>query len=341
MLSKAHKQIILWLLTGCTLIAAMVVIGGITRLTGSGLSITEWKVIMGALPPLNQHDWQLVFEKYQQSPQFLKVNYTMGMDEFKAIFWWEYIHRLLGRFIGIVFLIPFIYFLATGKFREKGLTKKLVVLFLLGAFQGFLGWFMVKSGLQDNPHVSHYRLAAHLITAFFVYGFTFWFALGLLYPLKSDQPVISGTKRIRALSLAFFFVLVPQIIYGAFVAGLKAGRIYNTWPKMGQFWVPEGLAAHQPGWINLFENLITIQFIHRSIAIVLVVLAGAIWYASKNRMEPRLRFAVHVLLAAMVLQFILGVFTLLYRVPITLAVLHQAGALVLFTASIFLIHRLR
>ncbi len=341
MLAKAHKQIVIWLLTGCTLIAAMVVIGGITRLTGSGLSITEWKVIMGALPPFNQNDWQIVYEKYQQSPQFLKVNFNMGLDEFKGIFWWEYIHRLLGRLIGIVFLIPFVYFLVTGKFREKGLTKKLVVLFLLGAFQGFLGWFMVKSGLQDNPHVSHYRLAAHLITAFFVYGFTFWFALGLLYPKSSDQAVEPDTKKLKSLSLVLFFVLIVQIIYGAFVAGLKAGRIYNTWPKMGQLWIPEGLVSIQPTWINFFENLVTIQFIHRTIAIILVILTGAIWYVSKNLSTTKQRFAIYLLIAAVSLQFIIGVFTLLYAAPITLAVLHQAGALVLFTTTIFLNHRLR
>ncbi len=339
MLSKAHKQIVIWLLTGCTLVCAMVVIGGITRLTGSGLSITEWKVIMGTFPPLNQADWQVVYEKYQQSPQFLKVNYTMGMEDFKSIFWWEYLHRLLGRLIGIVFIIPFLYFLFTGKFREKALVRKLVVLFLLGAFQGFLGWFMVKSGLQDNPHVSHYRLAAHLITAFFVYGFTFWFALDLLYPRAAET--VPAHKKIRTTSAVLFFVLVIQIIYGAFVAGLKAGRIYNTWPKMGDTWVPEGIAAMQPGWINIFENLGTIQFIHRTIAFLIVALTVTIWYQSRDLISNRQKFALNLLIAGVLLQFTIGVFTLLYAVPITLAVLHQAGALVLFTITIFFNHRLR
>lgn len=263
----------------------------------------------------------------------------MGMEDFKSIFWWEYLHRLLGRLIGIVFIIPFLYFLFTGKFREKALVRKLVVLFLLGAFQGFLGWFMVKSGLQDNPHVSHYRLAAHLITAFFVYGFTFWFALDLLYPRAAET--VPAHKKIRTTSAVLFFVLVIQIIYGAFVAGLKAGRIYNTWPKMGDTWVPEGIAAMQPGWINIFENLGTIQFIHRTIAFLIVALTVTIWYQSRDLISNRQKFALNLLIAGVLLQFTIGVFTLLYAVPITLAVLHQAGALVLFTITIFFNHRLR
>jgi cytochrome c oxidase assembly protein subunit 15 len=337
---QKHFPIIVWLLSGCFLIAAMVVIGGITRLTGSGLSITEWNLLMGTFPPLSQDAWMDVFQKYQQSPQFLKINFNMTLPEFQAIFWWEYLHRLLGRLIGLVFIIPFIYFLIKGKFRDKALINKLIILFLLGGFQGFLGWFMVKSGLQANPHVSHYRLAAHLITAFVVYGFTFWFALDLLYT-KEANPNPFYCRKTRLTTGLFSIILLVQIVYGAFVAGLKAGRIYNTWPKMGDRWVPEGLNSIQTAWLNIFENLTTIQFIHRCTALILVILAVLIFYFSKNTENKSVKKAVYMLGLALLVQFILGVFTLLYAAPITLAALHQLGALLLFTATLFLNHRLK
>jgi cytochrome c oxidase assembly protein subunit 15 len=340
MQNPAHKQIIIWLLTGCALVAAMVVIGGITRLTGSGLSITEWNLLMGAFPPVSQEEWMHVFLKYQQSPQFLKVNFNMSLPEFKAIFWWEYLHRLLGRIIGIVFIIPFLYFLVKGKFREKALVRNLIILFLLGGFQGFLGWFMVKSGLQYNPHVSHYRLAAHLITAFMLYGFTFIFALDLMYPSTINEGSVANIKKIKVLTRVFFVVLIVQIIYGAFVAGLKAGRIYNTWPKMAGRWIPEGLDGFHPLWLNIFENLTAIQFIHRTIALVLVCLGGfIIFYSVKPENKTLVKPAIYIG-CALLLQFLLGIFTLLYSVPLTLAALHQTGALLLFTTVLFFMHRL-
>jgi len=230
------KSIIIWLLSGCLLIYLMVVVGGITRLSGSGLSITEWNVIMGAVPPLSQQDWQDTYQKYQQSPQFQKVNYDMKLDEFKSIFFWEYLHRLIGRLLGIVFIIPFFYFLVKKKL-ESNLIKKLLVIFLLGGLQGFIGWYMVKSGLIDNPHVSHYRLATHLITAFITFGFTFYVALGLIYEpfgsaqgsLSEVQGSLSTTRRslsgaemnkstnssIIYLSRILLLLGIIQIIYGS------------------------------------------------------------------------------------------------------------------------------
>jgi cytochrome c oxidase assembly protein subunit 15 len=339
--NRSHLSIVIWLLSGCVLIASMVVIGGITRLTGSGLSITEWNLLLGTFPPVSDTAWLDVFHKYQQSPQFLKINSSMSLPEFKAIFWWEYLHRLLGRLIGLVFLIPFLYFLVKGRFRDKLLINKLIVLFLLGGFQGFLGWFMVKSGLQNNPHVSHYRLAAHLITAFSVYGFTFWFVLDLLFPGKIYLHGPSSIRKIKQLASVFFTVLIVQILYGAFVAGLKAGSIYNTLPKMGDRWIPEGLSSFHPAWLNFFENLTTIQFIHRSTAVVLVLLcSGILYYANKQAPRP-VQKAVWLLTASLFLQFVLGVFTLLYSAPLVLAALHQACALLLFTTALFLNHLLK
>lgn len=343
MYSSNYKPVIWWLFSGCTLIFLMVVIGGITRLTGSGLSITEWKVIMGTLPPLNQEQWMEVYQKYQLSPEFQKVNYHMNLEEFKSIFWWEYIHRLLGRIIGIVFIIPFLYFVFKGYFREKRLVRKLSVLFLLGGFQGFLGWFMVKSGLQDNPHVSHYRLAAHLITAFFVYGFTYWFALDLMYPRSSPLPSTTPEKeKIKKWSAVLFFIVVFQIIYGAFVAGLKAGRIYNTFPKMGNGWVPEGFFNMSPWYANFFENMGTVQFVHRYVAYFVAGLCVFLWLKSRKvNFTFQQKMAFRIMLFVVSLQFLLGVLTLIYAVPVTLGVLHQIGALALFTSVIYLNHRLR
>lgn len=337
-IDHSRKAIILWLLSGCFLIFLMVMIGGITRLTGSGLSITEWNVIMGTLPPMNQQDWQIVFEKYQLSPQFQKINYDMGMMEFKSIFIWEYLHRLIGRIIGLVFLIPFIYFLITKKI-DKILIGKLLLLFSLGGLQGFLGWFMVKSGLIDNPHVSHYRLAIHLITAFLTFGFTFWIALELIY---QKLPHSNSTPQwIRKTVKAIMLLLILQIIYGAFVAGLHAGRVYNTFPKMGDEWIAKGVYALSPFWKNFTENLAGVQFIHRSIAWLLIISIFLLWFFSRNTvLTASQKKGINILALFVLFQFILGVFTLLYAAPITLSVLHQAGAFVLFAATVFLSHRL-
>jgi len=296
----------------------MVVIGGITRLTHSGLSITEWNLIMGTIPPLNDADWQVVYQKYQQTPEFQKINFDMSIDEFKFIFFWEYIHRFIGRLIGIVFLIPFLYFIIKKRFDNE-LLRKTLFLFLLGALQGALGWFMVVSGLQNDPHVSHYRLAMHLITAFITFGFTLWFALDLIYPFNKENSIPKEDNVLFKLSKIILGIICIQIIYGAFVAGLHAGKVYTTFPKIAG-----------------------VQFIHRTIAWLLVTLVGIYWYVSTRfGLSKRQRSAIKYLAFILVYQFLLGVFTLIYSVPILLGVLHQMGAFFLFSAAIYLMHTLR
>ena len=333
-----NRPIILWLFTGCLLIATMVVVGGITRLTGSGLSIVEWDVIMGTLPPLNDTQWELMFEKYKQTPQYIHENFDFSTEEFKSIFWWEYIHRLIGRFIGIVFLIPFLYFYFTKKI-SKELLPKLLILFVMGGFQGFLGWFMVKSGLSKDPMVSHYRLAAHLTTAFLTFGYTFWVALGLIYPNKTENNV--ATLKMKKYINGFFVLLLVQIVYGAFVAGLRAGKICNTFPLMCDSLVPDifnnGSILH-----TIFESHMGVQFIHRTLAYMVFAFALFIWWQAKNQaLSLQIKKATTVLLAIVLLQFLLGVITILYAVPISMGVIHQLGAFLLFAVTLFAMHRVR
>ena len=338
---KNMNPVIGWLFTGCFLIFSMVIVGGITRLTGSGLSITEWNVIMGAVPPLNHSDWNIAFDKYKQTPQFQKVNSTMSLDQFKSIFWWEFIHRFVGRLIGIVFIIPFLYFLWK-KMLNHVLIKKLVIIFLLGGLQGFLGWYMVASGLVDNPHVSHYRLAMHLITAFITYGYTLWVAMDLIFS-SGDNKIREASRHIpklKTISIIIFFTVVVQIIYGAFVAGLHGGQVYNTWPKMGDEWFPTAyIFAFRPYWINFFENSIGVQFVHRYIGTLLVLLGCILLYKYIKNPIPGLKASVWFFILALSIQFTLGIITLLYAAPITLAVFHQMGGFVLFTSAVILAHR--
>lgn len=340
MLKDNKLPIIYWLFTGCFLIFVMVIIGGITRLTQSGLSIVEWDLIMGTLPPMNADDWQILFLKYQTSPQYKLINNGIKLEEFKSIFWWEYIHRLFGRFIGLVFFLPFLYFWITKKF-DTPLLKKVLIVFALGGLQGVLGWYMVASGLVKNPFVSHYRLAAHLITAFSAFGFTFWVALGLSYP-KEEPVKNSALKGLKRLIKALFVILIIQIIYGAFVAGMHAGKIYNTFPLMGNSLMPESVYAMNPIWKNFLENHSGVQFIHRYMAYAVATLAAIIWYKSrKERLHPKVINAINFMGSIVVIQFLLGVFTLVYAVPVSLGVIHQAGAFILFGSLIYLVFWIR
>ena len=244
---QKHKPVIYWLLTGCLLIFIMVLVGGITRLTHSGLSISNYKLVSGTLPPMNEQEWNDAFELYKQYPEYQKLNYDFTLEDFKDIYFWEWLHRFLGRFIGLVFLVPFGYFLLTKKF-DKATLKKSIILLFLGGFQGFLGWYMVKSGLVDRPDVSHYRLAAHLITAFLTFAFSLWVALDLIYPTKKKSHI--GLRNLLRLT---FVVLIVQIVWGAFVAGLDAGLIHNHWPLMS-----DGKLVHETVYIeqdSLFKNL--------------------------------------------------------------------------------------
>jgi len=338
---QSKKPILIWLFSGCFLIYAMVVLGGITRLTHSGLSMVEWNMIVGSMPPMSDADWQVPFEKYKLTPEFQKLNYQFSLDEFKSIYWWEYSHRLLGRTIGLVFLIPFLYFWIRKKI-DKALFNRLVVVLILGGFQGVLGWYMVKSGLIKDPHVSHYRLAAHLISAFLVFGFTFWIALDILFPIPKNKQQVDPLSGIRKAAYVLFAFVVVQIIYGAFVAGLKAGYYYPTFPKMGDEWMPDGVTFLQPLWKNFMEGIPGVQFVHRYIAYVVLFLISFIWYRSRKlNLLPTQKMAANILFTVVWFQFTLGVLTLLYSVPVCLGVLHQTGAFFLFASTLFFIHQFK
>jgi len=326
-----HKFVVYWLLTGCFLIFLMVIIGGITRLTNSGLSMVDWKLIMGMVPPLNEQDWLETFNKYQQFPEYKEVNFMFTLEEFKAIFFWEYLHRLIGRIIGLVFIIPFIYFLIKKKITGK-LMRQCLIILGMGAFQGFLGWWMVKSGLVDNPDVSHYRLAIHLIAAFLTFAYTFWVTLSLIYSNNETPDVPTMRKWITVL----FVLTILQIIYGAFVAGLNAGFTLNTWPKMGDRWIAETVTAMEPFWTNFIDGIGGVQFIHRYLAYAVVGLVLFILFkSSKYELSKAQSKSLIALLVVVFVQFLLGIFTLLYAVPLWLGVTHQIGAFFLLGAIIF------
>ena len=334
---SSSRPVALWLLVCCVMIFVMVVLGGVTRLTRSGLSITEWNPVMGAIPPLSQRQWDETFDKYRQTPEYRKVNRGMNLAEFKSIFWVEYAHRLFGRSIGLVFLLPFLYFLARGRIGRP-LVPKLLTMFVLGGLQGALGWYMVQSGLVDAPRVSPYRLTAHLALAVMIYGYVLWTALGLLHP----APAPGGAPSLRRFGLAVTGLIFLMMLSGGFVAGTRAGFAYNTFPMMAGRFIPEGLFLLEPAWSNLFENIATVQFDHRLLAYLLCLVIPAYWFLARRRALPaRTRIAMHALPAMLAVQIALGITTLVYVVPIPLAAAHQAGALVLFTIALFINHNLR
>ncbi|MFD2263283.1 COX15/CtaA family protein [Lacibacterium aquatile] len=312
----------------------MVVIGGITRLTESGLSITEWKPLGGAIPPLNAADWEEQFRLYRESPQYIHVNAGMSLEEFKGIFWWEWIHRFWGRLIGFVFLIPLLAFWIRGKL-SRGLAAPLFGLFVLGGLQGALGWYMVVSGLNDVPWVSPYRLAAHLGLALVLYVACFWLGVRLW---GTQRVTVQLKLKIGSHSvLALIFV---TILAGAFVAGLDAGMIYNEFPKMGDGLVPPDYRNPALSWFsNIFENHAAVQFHHRVLATLTVL--GVVAFALRIWRVPALRGGAICLLAAVALQYCLGIMTLLAQVPVSLGATHQGGAVVLLTAALWVATRLK
>jgi cytochrome c oxidase assembly protein subunit 15 len=334
------RAIAVWLLACCAMVFAMAVIGAVTRLTESSLSMVEWKPLIGILPPLSETEWQRVFDLYRQTPEYRYVNTGMSLAEFQQIFWWEWFHRLWGQLIGFAFLLPFLGFWLTRRI-PPGLMPKLAGLFLLGGLQGVIGWFMVASGLIDRPAVSHYRLALHLGTAFLIYALMLKVALGLLDP----RPRAGASSRAPALRrharIALGFVAVT-ILWGAFTAGLDAGSIYPTWPLMGGRLVPGEMWFLDPAWLNLFENHAAVQFTHRWLAIAtgLIVLALALRAAAAG-LTARGRGLALGLGAAVLAQIALGITTLLSGVEIPVAASHQAGALVLITLLIMLLHELK
>tara|TARA_R110002049_G_scaffold174702_4_gene341860 strand:- start:1177 stop:2217 length:1041 start_codon:yes stop_codon:yes gene_type:complete len=334
--SVADRRVALWLLVCCALVFAMIVLGGVTRLTGSGLSMVHWKPVTGVLPPLDDAAWQDAFRAYQQSPEYQKVNAHMDVHDFKEIFWLEYLHRLLGRIIGIVFLVPFLIFAARG-YIQRSEWPRYLAMFVLGGLQGVLGWWMVKSGLVDRPEVSQYRLTAHLVAALLIYAFMFWVALSLLYPRKSDSRHAWFGK-----ASAVTGMIAVTIISGGFVAGLKAGKVFNSFPMMGDYWIPPGVMALSPPWRNFFDNPALVQFDHRVLAISTFLIIILSWFAlGKTKYPARAARARHLLLAAAVLQVSLGISTLLLHVPILLAASHQAVAVLLLSAALYLTHSLR
>ena len=333
--SRQDLAVARWLLVCCALVAAMVLLGGVTRLTGSGLSMVDWRPVTGILPPLGDEAWQRTFEMYQQSPEFQKKNSHMDVDAFKGIFWLEYLHRVLGRLIGLAFFVPMVWFLARG-YIPWSRSPRYFFMLLLGGMQGLLGWYMVKSGLVDNPAVSQYRLTAHLMSAFLILAFMWWTALSLLHPSEGRErhPWFGKTVALTGL-------ITLTIISGGFVAGLKAGKLYNTFPMMGDYWVPPGLMALEPAWRNFFDNHATVQFDHRILAMTTFALIVAYWIRiRKTDMPARVKKGVNALLHTAVLQVALGISTLLLVVPIPLAAAHQATGLLLFTVSIYLCHGL-
>lgn len=320
----AVPKVRLWLYAMAFLVFCMVIVGGATRLTDSGLSITEWRPLLGAIPPLNEADWLVAFEKYKLIPEYQIQNRGMALSEFKFIYWWEWAHRFLGRFIGLAFALPLIYFTLTRRI-ERSLWPRLLALFILGGAQGALGWYMVSSGLVDRIDVSQYRLAAHLTLAALIFAVIMWVAKGV--GRKRQYPSSSGDW------FAIFLVvlIMLQIAAGGFVAGLDAGQGYATWPKMDGHWMPSGLWVMTPSWKNIFENAMAVQFNHRVLAYVLLLAAVIHVWRSFTLPAMFLAYAVFA-------QVCLGVLTLLLHVPLAAALAHQAGAMIVMALAVWNLH---
>ena len=338
-MKKENNYVIIWLLSGCLLLFIMVVVGGITRLTNSGLSMTDWHLVTDTFPPLTEKKWSQAFAEYKKFPEYQKINVhnDFTLSDYKFIYFWEWFHRLIGRIIGLAFVVPFVYFLFKKRLSPETI-KKCIVLLLMGGFQGFLGWFMVRSGLIDNPDVSHFRLALHLTFAFITFAYTLWVALDLIYPNKTA--IIQPLRNLARVALVF---LIIQIIYGGFVAGLNAGLIHNHWPLMsdGQFIHDSVFIEKSTLFLNFIEGKSGVQFVHRTMAYVVVGLILALYYTSKKHIVSSLqKKGITILVLIVFLQFLLGVFTLLYSVPLWLGLLHQVMAFFLLAAMTFTLHRL-
>ena len=338
--SHGRDPVLVWLVTCCTIVFAMVILGGVTRLTESGLSMVDWHPVMGILPPFDEQAWLTAFADYQQFPEYQKVNLGMTLEAFKEIYWMEYAHRMLGRVIGVVFFVPYVYFLATRRLGGP-LAARLAVVFLLGALQGLLGWYMVKSGLVSDPDVSPYRLTAHLGLAVAIYAILLWLALG-----RAARPhafasglAPAGLRRLAMIVAGLVFL---TLLSGGFVAGNDAGLAYNSFPLMDGRLVPRDYLLIEPAWRNMFENVPAVQFDHRVLALITVVLVLLLWALSlRPLLEAGARTALNSLALAGLIQFGLGIATLLAFVPVSLGALHQAGALLLLSAAIWVNRSLR
>ena len=339
---EQYKSVVFWLFSILLLLLSMIILGGFTRLTGSGLSMVDWHPITGWLPPLNEVAWDRVFADYKRSPEYLKTNIGMTNIEFKSIFWLEYLHRLLGRIIGVVFFIPMIVFIFRGWIKGS-LLLKVVGIFTLGGLQGVMGWYMVKSGLVDRPEVSQYRLAAHLGLALLILSAVLWVTLDLIKPkavkistnMRHDKSFIRG-------ACALLCLIFLTMLSGAFVAGLDAGNVYNTFPLMDGDLIPEGLWDLSPVFINFFENIITVQFGHRLLATIVIISIVIFYWRSKQvELTYLQRLSTHALILAACFQVILGISTLLFVVPIPLAAMYQLGGVILLAITIWLAHEFR
>lgn len=334
---RHHRVMAAWLLVIAAMVFAMVVLGGVTRLTHSGLSMVDWRPVTGWLPPLTEAEWERTFEAYRQFPEYQKENLGMTLREFQGIFWLEYLHRLWGRLIGVAFAVPLVVFAVRG-WVDRRLAPKLVLMFILGGLQAVLGWYMVKSGLVDRPDVSQYRLTAHLGLALLIYGYIIWTAMALLAPEPLDAP----RKRPWRFAAVLVVLIFVTAMSGGFVAGLDAGFAYNTFPLMDGELIPEHLFALQPLYLNPFEDVTTVQFNHRILALVTLATVFVFWVIARRAPLPaRALRSVDVLLFVAVAQVALGIATLLMIVPISLAAAHQGGAVVLLTAALWSAFELR
>ncbi len=338
--NKYDKQVAAWLIFVATVIFFMIILGGATRLTHSGLSMVDWNPIMGVVPPLNDAEWTQTFERYKEFPEYQKINTGMSLDEFKSIFYFEYFHRVLGRLIGLIFLVPFLFFWFRGRIR-RSMLPQMTTMFILGGMQGLLGWYMVKSGLVYDPQVSQYRLTAHLLAAVTIYIYILWVAFGL----QKKSPVVileMAGKKLYRYAIWLTGLIVFMISTGGFVAGTKAGYAFNTFPLMGEKFIPDGMYTLQPFWLNWFENIAAIQFNHRMIAYLLVLLIPFFSFAVRRlAITQRSVTAAHLLLAMLVIQVSLGVATLLLHMPVVIAVSHQGGAILLLTIALFICREIK
>ncbi|MFN3237921.1 MAG: COX15/CtaA family protein [Pseudomonadales bacterium] len=332
-MQHTNKAIVYWLITLIATVFTMVVVGGITRLTESGLSMVEWRPLLGTLPPLTDAEWQRVFTIYKEFPQYQLVNRGMSLDEFKYIFYWEYGHRVLGRFIGVLFAVPFFFFLLRGMIPDN-LKIKLWIALALGGAQGLMGWYMVKSGLVNEPLVSHYRLAAHLSLALIILAYLTWLLLGLLKPERFEVG-----RNFKWCLNGFTALLILQILYGAFVAGNRAGYGFNTYPLMNGELLPDVALSLAPFWHNLVDNNAMLQFIHRWVGALVLLLAIGLAYFAAVFESHRIKVSAMMLTGAVIAQFLLGVLTLIYVVPVSLGSIHQAGACVVVICLVMLWYR--
>jgi cytochrome c oxidase assembly protein subunit 15 len=338
--ATAERAIGAWLLALAGMVLVQVMLGAITRLTGSGLSIMEWRPIMGAIPPLNDGEWHRVFGLYQRIAEYKLVNAGMPLDEFKSIFWWEYLHRLWGRLIGVAFLAPFLWFWVRGHLRGRS-VRRLIAIFALGGLQGLMGWIMVASGFAERTDVSQYRLVLHLLLALVIYGALLWCALDMLYParLRTQPPIHRLLRRHGWIMMA---IIMFEIAIGGFVAGLHGGLVYTNFPMMGEHWVAPDLFSQSPWWANFFENPVTAQFLHRLAAgFVAIALITLVVRARRADLGQDVKRRFYYLPFGLLGQAMLGIATLMLVVPLPLAVAHQAGAFVLFTLGLYALHGLR